>query len=817
MDDLRTASFEAQTRLFFELSNLSGLALHDRLGHVLGRSKQLLGMERAYLSHIQGAEYTVEAVHPADLATIGTTLELTETYCSIVLEKGSPVAIDHISASEYADRRCAEAQGMESFVGTPFYVGGLLYGTLSFSSPTPRETPFTDADLNLALLVASWVGAAFENAESEASFLLSERRMETVLDTVPDAALVTGEDRHIVYANVAVEDVFGYAPAELIGLTSRHLYADPADYDIKSVTRYARGVDLDRAPFIVAYRRKDGSTFLGETVGGPINGHGGFIGLVRDVTTRETQRTATARAEARADAAEAHAEAAEAHADAVRSKERFLANMSHEMRTPLNAVLGLGHLLAQTPLSSNQADLLNGITTSADALLGLIDDLLDFARIGAGQLPFEAAPFSPSEMVDQVKAMLRPWAMDKNLLLVTAVGADLPALLLGDASRFRQILMNLTANAVKFTDEGSVTVSVLAAEDGEHLCIEIADTGIGIPTDRLEAIFEPFTQATEDSAHRYGGTGLGLAIVKDLIERQEGTITVESVEGLGSTFRVSLPLVVPTEDQIAAAKIAVEAVPADLSGLRVLVAEDNQMNRLVARRTLQSWGVQVVEASDGHEAVRAVAESTGAPFDLVLMDLQMPNLDGVEAARAIRHELGIGPEALPVVALTASVLAYQRSDVADAGIDDFVLKPFEPGVLRERIAVWTGRKVDAPSDAAPARAAVDAQRFSQTCLGDPDLAHQVTDLFLSEGLRLIETLAQTASEGDQRELAQAAHALKGQAGYVGALQLAETAETIVEAVRSGTTDRLGEHVQAAVRQYRTAANELKRMLSEATR
>ncbi|MEM1117052.1 MAG: ATP-binding protein [Bacteroidota bacterium] len=801
----RTATYEAQTRLFFEIANLTGLSFHEKVLHVLSQSARLLGMQRAFLNRVTDAADVVEVASLEEATGLAPSLPLVAPYGSLVLEADGIVAIEHVSQSAFADQD-GGAQSTESFIGAPVYVSGDLYGTVSFSCSSPRGGPFSDADLNLVLLLASWVGAYCESVRAMETVRKTAHRIESVLDTVPDAALVTGEDRRIGFANVAAETIFGYPPEDLVGKTPRVLYANPDDYDSKIATRFSRTQPADRTPFIAAYRRADGSTFLGETVGGPINDEGGYIGLIRDVTARETERTARARAEARA-------EAAEARTEAIRSKERFLANMSHEMRTPLNAVLGLGHLLADTPLSSNQADLLSGITTSADALLGLIDDLLDFARLGAGQLPFESIPFSPVEIMGQVETMLRPRAMEKSLLLATSVAPGVPDRVLGDPSRFRQILMNLASNAVKFTSVGSVTMALQVSEADGTLHVDVSDTGIGIPPSRLGAIFDPFTQATDDAARRYGGTGLGLAIVKDLVERQEGTIEVDSVEGAGSTFRVMLPLAVPTSVQLAADN-APELEPADLTGLRVLVAEDNEMNRLVARRTLQSWGVDVTEACDGHEAVRAVTEAGADRFDLVLMDLQMPDLDGIAASRILRHEMGIPSEQLPIVALTASVLAYQRSDVIDAGLDDFLLKPFEPRRLRERIGVWTGRT---PETLASSRvASLDAERFAQTCLGDAGLAQQVTDLFLTEGLRLTETIAQTAVSRDFDELEQAAHALKGQAGYVGAFELARTAERIVGAVRAGTTETLRAQVQTVLRQYRTAANELKQVLAATT-
>ena len=790
--------YPAQIRLLREIASISGLPFEDKLQRLLCKTADLLGLELGFFSHIEGETYTVRAIHPADGATVvGDTFRLGETYCDLTVRSGDVVMIDEMRTSPHADHDCYGALGLEAYIGAPVHVGEGLYGTLCFASPAPRATPFSEADADLLRLLASWVGTAVERFRAADAARQSERRLAAVLDAAPMAVVLTGPDRTIEYVNPAFEGLFA-CPAEVaVGQQTKAFYAHPEEYERQGRLRFHAAGSIDDGAYVVEYLRRDGTTFLGETVGGPLTLGGevtGMLGFLRDVTDRE---------------AACEREAAAAQAEALRAKERFLANMSHEMRTPLNAVLGLSHLLGETPLTADQAGLVGGVATAADALLALIDDLLDFARLGAGKLPIEAVPFAPAEVVAEVETLVRPKADAKDLAFRTAVGDAVPERVLGDPNRFRQILLNLASNAVKFTPAGTVRLALDAA--GDRLRVEVADTGVGIPADRRDAIFDPFVQAADDAARRFGGTGLGLAIVKELVERQGGTISVESEEGAGSTFRVSLPAHVPAAAPRATAPPP-RAAAADLAGVRVLLVEDNAMNRLVARRMLESWGVEVTEVCDGNEAVRAVAAMDAAPFDLVLMDLQMPEMDGVSATRYIRAELGVGTDALPIVALTASVLASQHEDVLSAGLDDFVLKPFDPDALRALIGTWTGRApAPDPAPAPAAEPAVDPDELVRYTSGDPGLALQVAALFVNGGQETADRLGAALKRKDLGGIERAAHALKGQAGYVGATALHATAERIVASAREGDRVAAASEVPVALRQFRAAAGELARL------
>ena len=359
---------------------------------------------------------------------------------------------------------------------------------------------------------------------------------------------------------------------------------------------------------------------------------------------------------------------------AVSARTNFLSNMSHEIRTPMNGVLGLSRLLVEETDPARR-ELANTVVSSAESLLRILDDILDLSKLDAGALLIEKRTERPAEIAQQVVALMRYSAEERGLKLRLSLDPKLPEWVRLDGHRFRQVLSNLVGNAVKFTRAGSIDVN-LDYIRGDIVC-EVVDTGIGINESVLKTLFTPFQQADESTARKFGGTGLGLAICRRLCEFMGGHISASSVVGKGSVFRFSLPgpeVIAPS----AAASDDIGPLPSSLS---VLVAEDNRVNRLVARRMLEKLGVNVTFVEDGDEAVHAVAATT---FDLVLMDRHMPNVDGLEATRRIR-KLPTVRSGTPIVALTASVMADDRTECIEAGMNAFIPKPIEPKLLEQTL------------------------------------------------------------------------------------------------------------------------------------
>jgi signal transduction histidine kinase/ligand-binding sensor domain-containing protein/CheY-like chemotaxis protein len=373
--------------------------------------------------------------------------------------------------------------------------------------------------------------------------------------------------------------------------------------------------------------------------------------------------------------------------EANRLKSRFLANMSHEIRTPLNGVLGMTELLREGPLTVQQSQYLDHARTSAETLLALLNDILDLSKIEAGRMDLECVPFAPREVVEEAVAMLAPRAGEKGLSLTSSIDPAVPARLAGDPVRLRQVILNLIANAVKFTERGSIGVEVAAepAGAGERgLRFTVWDTGIGIPRDKLDVVFESFRQADGSTTRRYGGSGLGLAICRELARLMGGRIWVESEAGAGSRFHFTARFQT-TEGETAHAAVRAAATAASGAPARILVAEDNRVNQLLTVRMLERMGHAVTTAHTGAEALAAIERE---PFDLVLMDVQMPEMDGLEATRAIRRS----GDRVPVIALTAHAMKGDRERCLDAGMSGYLTKPVQLAELAAEIESWRGRE-----------------------------------------------------------------------------------------------------------------------------
>lgn len=379
------------------------------------------------------------------------------------------------------------------------------------------------------------------------------------------------------------------------------------------------------------------------------------------------------------------------------ARSEFLANMSHEIRTPMNGVLGMLNLLRDTPLTDEQRDLLQTAETSAKHLLEILNDILNLAKIEAGQMKLERTPTDLKRLLRETCDIVRPQARLKGILLREELPDAAELYVLADPVRLRQILLNLLSNAIKFTEQGEVVARILClASDAEtrRLRFEVQDTGIGIPPEKQAQIFEPFRQADGSTTRKYGGTGLGLAIARKLVELMGGRMGVESEVGKGSRFWFELAL--PVSEPPAHVRLEQEMHPHDptvLTGLRVLVAEDNYVNQKVIRRQLERWGVQVEIAENGNEVLEWLSR---APFDLVLMDCQMPEMDGYEATRRIRaYEAPRGLH-IPIIALTANALEGDREKCLECGMDDYLSKPIDPTLLWDKLVQWGKARADQP-------------------------------------------------------------------------------------------------------------------------
>jgi len=375
----------------------------------------------------------------------------------------------------------------------------------------------------------------------------------------------------------------------------------------------------------------------------------------------------------------------EAARQEVKIKSEFLSLMSHEIRTPLNAVVGMSNILIQEDPREDQVEHLQILKFSANLLLSLINDVLDYNKMEAGKLELEQTPFDLRQLAVNLQRSFQSKADDKGLNLIFEVDQKIPDQVIGDPTRISQILINLMGNALKFTQEGAITTSFQCVHmQGNQTTIrfQVTDTGIGIPEDKMEEIFKSFSQAESNTTRKYGGTGLGLAITKNLLEQMQSTIKVESTYGKGSTFQFDL--VVPNLQSVPLEEITSteEEEASSFKGKRILLVEDNQINVLVATKILKAWDLDIDVAVDGQESVDMIQQKD---YDLVLMDLHMPVMDGYDATEAIRKLSGQRFQSIPIIALTASCDKLSQNRVFDCGMNDIITKPFEPIALNQKL------------------------------------------------------------------------------------------------------------------------------------
>ncbi len=655
----------------------------------------------------------------------------------------------------------------------------------SQASLAQRNAELEQTQVRLETQAEELHDAAAALRRSQCELAENSHVLERTFEFMEQGIMMVNADRVVVVCNLRAMQMLDLPPDMM---SSRPNFADVLAHQWRSeefvrtpadIQDFIRSGGILDTPHVYERRRPNGMVV--EVRSTPLPG-GGVVRTYTDVTERKA-------AEERAAAAREQAEAARSQAErANNAKSEFLANMSHEIRTPLNGIIGMNAILLDTQLSAAQRECAVAVQDSARALLGVINDVLDVSKLEAGRVELDPVEFDLPELVTAVVTLLAPRAREKRLELRTRIDPAAQRRVHADALRLRQILLNLVGNAIKFTERGSVDVGLQllsrdAAEQTAEVCFEIRDTGIGMTPETQARLFQKFSQGDSSISRRFGGTGLGLAITRQLVDLMGGTIEVESEADEGSCFRVRLRLNLVQEIEPPVDGRPASAGEVGLSGLRVLVADDNLVNQRLMAALLQGMGHKADPASNGREAVEAVLRTR---YDVVLMDVQMPVMDGVQATRRIRA-LPPPHNSVPIVALTADVVAGAEERYRTAGMDAYLSKPLSRVTLESTL-----EEVVRNRGVRPIRL---SRPLDQTALAglrgflNEDQFEQFLATSLSELDSRLDRLGARIGAGDLAAAAREAHDLVTVAGHCGAIGLSALARELEGLARSGETSR----------------------------
>ncbi|NQY98569.1 MAG: PAS domain S-box protein [Henriciella sp.] len=609
-----------------------------------------------------------------------------------------------------------------------------------------------------------------ETKAAQEQLRASEERFQSLFELSPDAIVVINGKGELLDANSLACELAGYGKEEMLKMPAVDFVApDNLSAALSGMTTAGGGETVKiQIEFLDANKKRVPTEVLGRRIESEKGAL--YYGVIRDISDR------LAKEQQLRDSKDAAEKANSAKSD-------FLANMSHEMRTPLNGVIGSLSLVERAGVSEQAASLITAAERSAETLLTLIDDLLDLSRIEAGEIEVENSVFDPRKFSTLVSEVFGPLAEKKQLELNTTLSFD-GNMIRSDVGKIRQVLINLVGNAIKFTQRGSINVNigVNLETDPAVLTLEVCDSGIGISKFDQAVLFDRFKQADSSRSKSHGGAGLGLAICKQLAEIMDGSISVSSAPGVGSTFTFMIPVEHADEQSDVLSPPAQH--DANLRG-RVLIAEDSETNAMVAMKMLERLGLEFEHVTDGAAAVDAALSDT---FDLVLMDVSMPTLDGLEATRILRDR----GYTVPIIAMTAHALKGDRDQAFKVGMSGYVTKPVRPNALRDALGKWLSG-APAPADAEETNfAALDTDAIREVWEGDLETYTEIGRIFLDELAWRIPGL----SNANVVELEHHAHSLKGAASNIGATELSRLAAELESLAKSGAQGRIAPMIKS---------------------
>lgn len=604
---------------------------------------------------------------------------------------------------------------------------------------------------------------------------LSNDRFTSLFYNSPIAMLIADmETGELLEVNHAFLKTFGYSLDEVVGKKQEDL-----NFIVDQEHALALGKELMEKGYAREWefklRRKNGEEFFVLSSVDVIQTEGRIqaISAFQDISERK-------KVEVKLQEAKKEAETA------TLSKSLFLANMSHEIRTPLNAMLGFTELLNRSSLNGQQKEYLNIIETSGRNLLAIINDILDFSKIEAGMMTIERVPFSPQQILHSVFTMFYAKAQEKNLKMITSIDPQTPSLVCGDPTRLNQIMVNLIGNAIKFTSEGNITIDCSVMMRTLEKCtikISVKDTGIGISRDKMNTIFDRFTQAEASTTRTFGGTGLGLSIAKRLLELQDGEINVISEPGKGSEFYFMLDYDISSSNAYAHTESALPKAQNTFEGKRILLVEDNLMNQKLAMAFLQGEGLEIELAENGQVALDLLQQKT---FDLVLMDIQMPILDGYEATKKIRAELKMS---IPIIAMTANAMNGEHERCISLGMDDYITKPFQSESLLRKMGRFLTPHAEADVNRATKSPVVPNSVTNLSYLhafagNNKTFVAEMIGVFLNQNPTDLKNLEIAVKHADYAAIKTVSHALKTSLSFIGFPPHALTELQLMESLAS---------------------------------
>jgi len=577
----------------------------------------------------------------------------------------------------------------------------------------------------------------------------------SLIEASLDPLVTISIDGNIMDLNQATVNITGIERKKLIGTDFKDYFTDPEK--AREVYRevFSKGF-VTNYPLIIRDHKLTDVLFNGSIYKDERGNVLGAVVVARDITEQKRiekelneavvfAELVTHIAEEAKNKAENATQIAE---DAVKAKQQFLSNMSHEIRTPMNAIIGFTKVVLKTDLTAKQKEYITAIKLSGDALIVLINDILDLAKVDFGKMVFEQNPFKLATSISTMLHLFEAKVQEKNLILVKEYDTNIPDVLLGDSARLNQIILNLISNAVKFTTKGKITLSVaLVKEDEKEVVIDfsVTDTGIGIEENKIEKIFENFQQASSDTSRIYGGTGLGLAIVKQLVVSQGGSLKVESKIDQGSMFSSKLSFLKTNIKVQSDAEL--EEINADIKNIKVLVVEDMPLNQLLMKTLLDDFGFERDIVANGKLAIEKLKKKS---YDIILMDLQMPEMNGFEATEYIRNKMN---SKIPIIALTADVTTVDLAKCRAVGMNDYLAKPIDERLLYSKIVGLVMK----PVFTAYKEKYTDLKFLMQRTKSNPELMSEMITLYLEQTPPLIKAMKQSLANKDWQSLYATAH------------------------------------------------------------